>query len=564
MSDMKQAPLIPTPPDFPVEWDEPGDTQLFWVHDLTHYSDQLTPYDFFTVKDIFETVADKVNRAYHVPLKTFCRHFNTYFYSASVPQLGPIEEMIAQNKLCWEKLNATMGNLWNQWESDWLPEVRQHLAYWEACDLKGASATKLSEYLNETDQRVRRIWEIHLLLSYPMVIAISLFEEMYRDLFGNADPFDAYQLLVGFENKTVESAKALWKLSRQALASPNVCKVLTDYAPSEVRSRLSDFEQGRAFIKELDSYLQLYGKRSNNEVLKNPYWIEDPSPVIKNLQNYITQPERDLTAELKKQAENRELRLAEMREQMQGYPKPVNDQFGFLLKAAQEGNRLREEHTHWIDFSVSYHQRQVVLTCGMRLAEAGVIDSKDDVFYLTPDELKESMAGLAARHPDDNRRPVVNDRLAKEKRFSTQPAPPVLGTPPAGPPPDDPILRAFFKVLGVPPVPSNIPGELKGSPGSGGTARGTAKVVRSLAEAGKLNPGDILVAEYTVSSWTPLFASIAAVVTDSGGVLSHSSVVAREYGIPAVVGTGMATVVIKDGQTVEVNGDTGIVRVISE
>jgi len=123
-------------------------------------------------------------------------------------------------------------------------------------------------------------------------------------------------------------------------------------------------------------------------------------------------------------------------------------------------------------------------------------------------------------------------------------------------------LRAFFKVLGVPPTPSNIPGELKGSPGSGGTVRGKAKVVRSLADAGKLNSGDILVAEYTVASWTPLFASIAAVVTDSGGVLSHSSVVAREYGIPAVVGTGMATVVIKDGQTIEVNGDTGIVRVI--
>ena len=559
MSDMKNAPLIPTPPGFPVEWDEPGDARLFWVHDLTHYSDQLTPYDFFTVKDIFETVADKVNQAYHVPLKTFCRHFNTYFYSASVPQLGPIEEMIAQNKLCWEKLNAAMGNLWNRWESDWLPEVRQHLAYWEACDLKGASATKLSEYLNETDQRVRRTWEIHLLLSYPMVIAISLFEEMYRDLFGNAKPFEAYQLLVGFENKTVESAKALWKLSRQALASPKVCKVLTDYAPSEVIPKLSDFEEGRAFVKEIDSYLQMYGKRSNNEVLKNPFWAEDPSPVIKNLQNYITQPERDLTAELKKQAENRELRVAEVREQMQGYPKPVSSQFDFLLKAAQEGNRLREEHTHWIDFSVSYHQRQVVLTCGIRLAEAGVIDSKDDVFYLKPDEVRESMAALPKI---TDRRSVVKDRREKEKQFSAQPAPPVLGTPPAGPPPDDPILRAFFKVLGVPPVPSNIPGELKGSPGSGGTVRGKAKVVRSLADAGKLNSGDILVAEYTVASWTPLFASIAAVVTDSGGVLSHSSVVAREYGIPAVVGTGMATVVIKDGQTIEVNGDTGIVRVI--
>ena len=88
-------------------------------------------------------------------------------------------------------------------------------------------------------------------------------------------------------------------------------------------------------------------------------------------------------------------------------------------------------------------------------------------------------------------------------------------------------------------------------------------MIRSLAQAGKLQKGDILVTEFTVPPWTPLFATAAAVVTDTGGVLSHSAVVAREYRIPAVVGTGRATTTFHDGQLLEVDGTAGMVRAIT-
>jgi pyruvate,water dikinase len=108
------------------------------------------------------------------------------------------------------------------------------------------------------------------------------------------------------------------------------------------------------------------------------------------------------------------------------------------------------------------------------------------------------------------------------------------------------------------------PDELIGFPGSPGIAQGTVKVVHEVSDAGKLNPDDILLTEYTLPSWSPLFARTAALVTDSGGVLSHSAVVAREYGIPAVVGTGTATAVIRDGQVIEVDGTAGRVRMVSQ
>jgi pyruvate,water dikinase len=101
-----------------------------------------------------------------------------------------------------------------------------------------------------------------------------------------------------------------------------------------------------------------------------------------------------------------------------------------------------------------------------------------------------------------------------------------------------------------------------GAPGSSGRVTGVARVVASLAEASRLAPGDVLVAATTAPPWTPLFALVGAVVTDAGGILSHSAVVAREYAIPAVVGAGTATVTIRDGDLVEVDGDAGTVRIL--
>jgi len=121
---------------------------------------------------------------------------------------------------------------------------------------------------------------------------------------------------------------------------------------------------------------------------------------------------------------------------------------------------------------------------------------------------------------------------------------------------------AIGKFFGGPPPATEEPGIIRGNAGSPGRARGPARVVRSLAEADRLRPGDVLVAETTAPPWTPLFASAAAIVTDTGGILSHCAVVAREYGIPAVVGTGSATARISDGQLLEVDGGAGLVRVL--
>ena len=117
-----------------------------------------------------------------------------------------------------------------------------------------------------------------------------------------------------------------------------------------------------------------------------------------------------------------------------------------------------------------------------------------------------------------------------------------------------------FRLLGmVPPEENTDPNVLRGVAGSPGVYTGKARVVRSLAEAGDLDDGEILVCEMTLPPWVPLFSVAGAVVADVGGVLSHCAIVAREFDLPAVVGSQVGTVVIKDGQTITVDGNKGVV-----
>jgi rifampicin phosphotransferase len=120
-----------------------------------------------------------------------------------------------------------------------------------------------------------------------------------------------------------------------------------------------------------------------------------------------------------------------------------------------------------------------------------------------------------------------------------------------------------MKFFGGPPPMSGPADEVRGHPGAPGVVRGRARIITSVADADRLEPGDVLVAETTAPPWTPLFAFASAVVTDTGGIMSHCAVVAREYQIPAVVGCGNATATIRDGQTIEVDGTTGVVRLLS-
>lgn len=552
-----QPEVLPVPPDFPVQWADPADETFFWSQERVHFPKPSTPLEFVLVAQPIYEGLNRASKSYGIPFLGAARYINTYVYEGYLPADFVTDPGFTGDEYL-QNLYAAMQEMGNHWENEWLPEVKTHLAYWEAFDLEKASLAALRDHLDETVQRLTRMWEIHNRLWYVMYLAMSLYDELYLEVIENASPMDAYQLLTGVETRTTAGNQALWALSRQALASPTVYQILTTQDARAVSAALRNSSDGQAFLAGLNEFLQQYGKRSDGFRLRDVSWLEDPTPVIRSIQGYIAQPDRDLAAELQHIAAKSAQQVANLKKQMAQWPQPVVENFETLFAAAQMGYVLSEDHTYWIDFQTVYHTRQIILAYGQRLVQAGLLAAQDDVFYLTLDELRHAASATTA----DYQTPV-QERRHLDQHFAQIIPPPMLGTVPSAPPPDDPIMRSFSKFLGDPLPPAEAPNEIRGHTGSPGVTQGRAKVVLTLAEADKIAPGDILVAQTTILPWTPLFANISGLITDSGGILCHSAIVAREYGIPAVVGTGMATSVIQDGQLVEVDGNRGLVRILS-
>lgn len=561
VSDGPKPSPIPEPPDFPVTWQTPEDAQGFWLLERMHWPDPLPPLDYEVMRDAHEQFTWAFEN-YGVPLQYDVRYINYRWYFAVRPSIQDHEEIPVRMQAGTEQIVAAASRLQELWTEEWLPEVKSHLAYWEAFDLESASMAELLEHLDETVSRHKRVWQIHFLQTFPVYMAIDEFDELYSDLFGNDKGLEAYRLLQGFENKTVEIGRTLWQLSREALASDTLRECLEQNDIDDVVPALRESEEGRQFLAKFQQFLDEYGQRGEKLGVSFSSWMEDPADALMELLDYVHQPDLDFDADRTALASERERHVEEALARLEGYPQSVRDRFRSSLRQAQQATIISEDHTYWIDFRSIYEMRRVFVEMGRRFAQSGVLDDIADVFFLTIPEIHETARQL----PSLSRSELIAQRKTELAHFNTVSAPPALGTPPDGPPPDDPLSRTVGKFFGAPPSgPEQENGivVLRGGSGSPGSTRGIARVIHSLSESTKLSEGEILVAPTTAPAWTPLFATAAAVVTDTGGVLSHCAVVAREYGIPAVVGTGASTAVIKDGQIIEVDGDNGVVRIVS-
>jgi pyruvate,water dikinase len=573
---------IPTPEDFPVSWADPADSKLTWMRD-THVSEPIAPLGY----SVAAALIAGFNPAFKqlgMSIAFRIRSINGYIYGAGVPTDGPPEVVVktigaanrvapglikllmgrimaGQAKQILDRLNPTLARFDAYWQDELLPEINQHFAYFEGCDLRGLSLQQLRAHFAESFRRAERLGTLHALGGNGAYAMIE-FEELYCELFDGASSLDALRLLQGFDNFSLEGDRALWQLSRAALRVPAVRKPLAECAAADVIPALEQTPEGRRFLADLRAYLNRYGQRLNTFAagIAEPSWIEDPTPAIECLRAYATVTDADPAAEQARLAAEREQAVAEARARLAGYPQPVVARFETLLKAAQISGSIREDN-HWVVERLFYQMRRVALEFGRRLAEAGVLAAADDVFYLTADELLDG--GSETAPPAQER---VNERKADMKRFRRMTPPALLGTMPPFEVDAGGVFAAAAKIHGIgvqAPDGSGDPRALQGIAGSPGVVRGSARVVPSLAEAAKLQPGDVLVAKATMPPWTPLFAIAAAIVTDTGGELSHCAVVAREYGIPAVVGTGHATTTLQDGQLLEVDGDAGTVRIVT-
>ncbi|MCE7792328.1 hypothetical protein K8O68_07835 [Salipaludibacillus sp. CUR1] len=292
---------------------------------------------------------------------------------------------------------------------------------------------------------------------------------------------------------------------------------------------------------EIDAFLEKYGHRSSVELdVGVPAWKEEPEYVIDLINSYIDNDNYQASIDKFYQGEKEaEAAIERIRENLKakGYKKEAK-KAEKLLKDFREMFGIRELSKFVITEVFSYY-RDKLIEAGGRLQEEGRLSDKLDIFYVTLDDI---LSGQDLDH-------IAAQNKEKYHRYLKLNAPRLMTSK------GESIYSAVLESGG---------NSLAGVAVSPGIYEGKVKILKTPEEGRRLEKGDILVTAGTNPSWTPLFLNIGALIMETGGPISHGSVVAREYGVPAVAGVAQASTELKDGQTVKVNGETGIVEVINE
>lgn len=348
-------------------------------------------------------------------------------------------------------------------------------------------------------------------------------------------------------NVTSEMGLALLDVSDTVRAHPQVMDYLKHAKNEDFFEELENRIGGIEASKAIQKYLSKYGVRCSGEIdITNPRWSEKPAflaPIIlSNIQNFKPNARLKKIESGKKEAREKENDLIQRLEKLpQGKKKAKKTQKQIALLRNFIGYR---EYPKFAFIQRFFYYKQALLKEAAILVQKGVIQNKEDVFYLSFDEFRK-----AVRTEKVNLK-AIQDRKDDYAYYQKLNPPRVMTS-------EGEIISGQF-------TSDHVPADaLPGIAVSSGIVEGKARVVMKMEDA-VLEKGDILVTVFTDPSWTPLFVSIGGLVTEVGGLMTHGAVIAREYGLPAVVGVDKATALIKDGQRIRINGTEGYVEILEE
>ena len=344
-------------------------------------------------------------------------------------------------------------------------------------------------------------------------------------------------------NPTTEMDLALWALAKEARSDPDSARVVGQTPPERLAEEYRDGSLPPKLQGGLTDFLRLYGHRGVAEIdLGLPRWSEDPTYIMGVLANYLRlqDPQSAPDVQFGRATREAEEMVTELSRRASRKGRLRGALVRFLLGRARELSGLRETPKFSIVLLLA-RVRDLLWPVGEELAQAGRLGKAGDIFFVSVPEAWAALAG------EDLRAIVSERRTVYEQEMGRKHVPRLLlsdGTEPTADQHDE---------AGADDV-------LRGTPASGGVVTGKARVILDPASA-HLEPGEILVAPSTDPGWTPLFLTAGGLVMEMGGPMSHGAIVAREYGIPAVVGVPDATERVETGQRITVDGSGGIVNV---
>jgi pyruvate,water dikinase len=367
------------------------------------------------------------------------------------------------------------------------------------------------------------------------------------------DP-DANALLIGWDNIPVRSVKSLYDLALWIRENENLAGYILNTSSHELVVNLEKPESVPTplfteFTSRFKMHLEKFGHLLFQMDFAEPLPCDHPEMLLETIKMYL-RGQGDNPHECQHASAAKRIQTTEtMRNRLKGFKRWA------FIKALNWGQSLAEVREDALaEIGLGYPILRAMLgELGSRLVTAGAIQQADDIYWLEKPEIETCVRELEQGDLLDNLSARVEERKAFNKRAGQETPPPMM-----------PMKKKFMGIktsVWLAESESNQTSNvIKGVATSAGKVTAPACILRGSEDFHKMRPGDVLVAGATTPAWTPLFAMASAVVTDIGGPLSHGSIVAREYGIPAVMGTGVATNRIKDGQVITVDGGAGTVE----
>lgn len=411
-------------------------------------------------------------------------------------------------------------------------------------DLGAMSAPELTHFCIRLFREAFKDWD--LLYFFAQAAALPVFKKACRDWLGESDLTLGGRLFAALGGMPdAEAGLALWRLAVLAPANGDTeAAVSSEKSWPEVRSRLRLIEHGRKFLAAWDAFMTEHGHHCRGELeLFNARWSETPDYILGLVRGYLrSMGQSDPLENQRRLAEERERLTVQCRARLKN---PIKRWiFSHSLRRAQELTVYREKLKSQLVRQFAF-TRRVLLVLGQRLHEQGSLSCRDDIFFLEVSEIEPVTTGSASF---DWRGRIELRRREYETNLKLNPPRVVNGK-------FDPNAPAW-------PVANADAKLLEGIPVSPGIVTGPARVILRADDHEHVLAGEILIAPFTDPAWSPYFITAAGVVMEQGGILSHGSIVAREYGLPAVSNVLSATRVIRTGDLVQVDGNRGCVSVL--
>jgi len=436
------------------------------------------------------------------------------------------------------------------WRERAVPELEAATEKWRKVDLKAASDEQLMAGIRELAAAEKWYWASNG--GHTFGVAKSTDDQLQcflRETLPDHN-FTSGQFLSGFKSRIMQANDALYDICKMIRADKALYEIVVTTPARRLMGALQSHPGAGSILESLDAYLQTYGHQGYSLDFGEPTQMEDPSALFVTLKSMVQNRNYDPKQHEELARAKREKAMQEATELLDGLQ---YWQFRYRLWFTGKYYPIREESCFVLGTAWPV-LRPMASELGRRLVDTGSLGDPERIYFLWPAELEDTLAARKAGKamPELIQLTAERHELREARRRLHPPGtiPPEIS--------ENPGVK--FKETQFKNDESSD--TLRGIPVSPGTVTGPASLILNSDEFDKMEPGTILVCPMTSPAWTQLFAHATGLVTDIGGILGHGSIVAREYGIPAVVGTGTITVRVKHGQMIEVDGDAGTVKLL--